>query len=544
MIIGLMSIAAVGYLVDYLATRGDVPRGAQVGGVDIGGMSPQEARATLDTELGDLAVRPVTVSAEQMSARFTPAEAGITPDWEATVAAAGEQSANPFTRLRGLITTYEVDIVSATDDARFSPALQRMGDSLSREPVDAQLRLEGGRVVTDAPVDGQQVDRKQLGERMISGWARPGGISVDAAVTPPAIDDAALRKAAEGPAAKAVSAPVMAHGREGTNGVIPTARMGEVVTFAPEDGKLATHVDHEAVRGMLAEGLAGGETPKKNAQVSFAGGGKSVTPHSDGVTVDWDKTLDGIDERITGSKDREFDAEYRDEPATYTTEMAQNATFDDVVGEFTTGGFSATSGTNIRRVAEQVNGAFIAPGDTFSLNGYTGPRGIAQGYVEGGIIIDGHAGKAVGGGISQFATTLYNASYFAGMGDIAHTPHSYYISRYPAGREATVYEGAIDLVFKNTLRNPVIIETSVSGDSVTVRLKGVKEVQVESISGGRWAQTEPKPKAVPGPNCAPSSGAPGFTTSDTRVVRDLSGNELSRETTTTVYDPQPIVRCG
>ena len=45
-------------------------------------------------------------------------------------------------------------------------------------------------------------------------------------------------------------------------------------------------------------------------------------------------------------------------------------------------------------------------------------------------------------------------------------------------------------------------------------------------------------------DCSPSSGAPGFTTSDTRVIKDLSGKEISRETTTTVYDPQPIVTCG
>ena len=110
---------------------------------------------------------------------------------------------------------------------------------------------------------------------------------------------------------------------------------------------------------------------------------------------------------------------------------------------------------NIRKTAEIVNGAMVAPGDTFSLNGYTGPRGAAQGFVESGIILNGRADKAVGGGISQFATTLYNAAYFAGMEDVAHTPHSYYISRYPAGREATVYEGAIDLKFKNTSQYPV-----------------------------------------------------------------------------------------
>ena len=88
------------------------------------------------------------------------------------------------------------------------------------------------------------------------------------------------------------------------------------------------------------------------------------------------------------------------------------------------------------------------------------------------------------------------------------------------------------------------IETSFGGGNITVRLKGTKTVEVESINNGRWAKTEPQPMSVPGSDCSPSSGSPGFTTSDTRIIKDLSGKELSRETKTTVYDPQPIVRCG
>ena len=65
------------------------------------------------------------------------------------------------------------------------------------------------------------------------------------------------------------------------------------------------------------------------------------------------------------------------------------------------------------------------------------------------MIQEGALAKAVGGGISQFATTLYNAAYFAGMGDVTHTPHSFYISRYPPGREATVFDGEIELAFSN-----------------------------------------------------------------------------------------------
>jgi vancomycin resistance protein YoaR len=261
------------------------------------------------------------------------------------------------------------------------------------------------------------------------------------------------------------------------------------------------------------------------------------------VEIDWEKTLDKLEDKLLDTRERHHDVTYNDRKATYNTEMAEKATFDDVMGEFSTDGFASDSGVNIRRVAEQVNGAIVLPGETFSLNGYTGPRGEAQGYVDAGVIQDGHADTAVGGGISQFATTLYNASYFAGMEDVAHTAHSYYISRYPAGREATVFEGAIDLQFKNTFDTPVLIQASADSSSVSVKLRGVRHVDVESIPGAKTNYTDPERIELEGDKCSASSGSRGFTTTDTRVVRDLSGREISRDTTTTKYDPSPIVTC-
>lgn len=165
--------------------------------------------------------------------------------------------------------------------------------------------------------------------------------------------------------------------------------------------------------------------------------------------------------------------------------------------------------------------------------------------MESGIINNGRPAVAVGGGISQFATTLYNASYFAGMEDAGHTEHSYYISRYPAAREATVFDGAIDLKFRNNTPYGVVIDAYADDSSVTVRLWSTKTVEVESITGDRTKPTEPKTVTLPkGKDCIASDGAPGFTTSDTRVIRDAkTGKEISRKTRTVKYDPIPIVTC-
>lgn len=544
-LLGLCVAVGAAMGIDAAVNGDELPRGTVVGGVEIGGMTPAAAEEALAGRLGERVAAPVTVTAGSREATFVPAEAGLAPDWAATVAQVGGRPLNPVTWVRGFFATTEFDVEATIDRAAFGPAVDRVQGDLTVAPADGAVALADARVRVTDPVVGQNVDRGELSGRMAGSWLDPAGITVAATEVQPAIGADAVARAAEGPAARAVSAPVVVHGRDGVDGVIDPARMGEVVTFAPKgagpEAELAPVVDAEAARAILGERLSETEREMRNARVTLGG---EVTPSVDGVAIDWDATLKDLDGRVVGDEPRELDAAYRDEPAVYTTEQARTATFDDGVGEFTTGGYSEASGTNIALTANMVNGAFVAPGETFSLNGYTGPRGAAQGFVESGVILNGRADKAVGGGISQFATTLYNAAYFAGMEDVAHTPHSYYISRYPAGREATVYEGAIDLVFKNTSPHPVIIEASAGGGTVTVRLLGVKTVDVESVNGGRWAPTSPPSLSLSGPDCTPSGGTPGFTTSDTRIIRDLSGAELSRETQTTVYDPQPVVTCS
>lgn len=543
-LIGLIALAAIAYGTDYFLNKDKVPRGATVGGVAIGGMTTPEAQSLLEAELGAATVEPVQIRAGELSAELLPAESGLSVNWADTVAAAGEQSLNPVTRLMGIFRDYEVDVVSDLDSATLEPTLDRVYDELTREPADATVSIASGAVETTPAINGQTIDRAQLDEEITGRWLDPAGIEVDAEITEPAILDSPVQEVAEGPAATAVAAPIVAHGRDEIDGIIPLERMAEVVTFHFEEGTFRTDVNMEAAQGILAESLGQTEAERQNAQITFPGGTKTVTPHVDGVEINWDETLADFPNRVTGEGEKEFEVAYIDDPASFTTEQAEAATFDETMGSFSTGGYSESSGVNIRLTAQMVNGAIVAPGETFSLNEFTGPRGAAQGFVEGGIIIDGRSGKAVGGGISQFATTLYNAAYFAGLEDVAHTPHSYYISRYPAGREATIYDGAIDLQFRNNTDKPIRIMAGMGDGELNVAIMGVKNVEVESVNGGRWAQTSPHTVSVPADECSPSSGAPGFTTSDTRIIRDLNGNEISRETQTTVYDPQPIVRCS
>jgi vancomycin resistance protein YoaR len=199
---------------------------------------------------------------------------------------------------------------------------------------------------------------------------------------------------------------------------------------------------------------------------------------------------------------------------------------------------------NIRRAAELINGIVVQPGETFSLDAATGPRTAANGYVEAGVIDDGRASRGIAGGASQVSTTLYNAAYFAGMTLVEHRAHSFYISRYPAGREATIATGAIDNRFRNDNPTPVLIRTQWTPSSVTVQIYGQRQFEVTGAFGPRTAPTQPNEVTLPaGDDCRPSNGAPGFTITDTRTLRNVSTGEQRKETITTRYNPSPRIIC-
>lgn len=136
--------------------------------------------------------------------------------------------------------------------------------------------------------------------------------------------------------------------------------------------------------------------------------------------------------------------------------------------------------TNIKRIADQTDGAVLQQGETFSLNDRTGPRTIENGYVPAPAIIGGEIYCCdhpvnIGGGTSQFSTTLFNAMFFGAYEDVYHKPHSLYIATYPQGREATINYDTIDLNFRNDTPTPMTIRTSHTETSVTVNIYGNNE---------------------------------------------------------------------
>lgn len=541
---GVFAVLALGYVADLTVSSGSVARGVTVAGVDIGGESRADAEAALHTALESRADQPVDVQAGDVSAQIVPAEAGLGIDWDATLDKAEEQPLNPFRRLASFFTTEEVGVESTRDDQVLMQAVDGLRPETDGETREGNIVFEGANPVPVSPSPGQALDGEGAADAIADEWAFGNTIDLPVEEAPITVTQAAVDQAMAEIAVPATSADLVVNGRDNSKAVLPRDQIGAVLSFAPDgNGGLEPRFAQEAAIGILAPQLVGTETEPKDAAVTLAGGAPSVVPGVVGDLVDWPKTLEELPKLVVDT--HTADAVYGEVPPALTTEEVQALGINEVIGEFTTDGFSADSGHNIRLAASEINGALVKPGDTFSLNGYTGSRGTAEGYIASGIIMNGRPDKAVGGGISQLATTLYNASYFAGMEDVAHQEHSYYISRYPEAREATVFEGVIDLKFKNTSDTGVLIQAFGDSSSVTVQIWGTKTVDVESITGDRSNPTEPDTVTLPaGAHCIESSGGPGFTSSDTRVITDHNtGAEISRNTRTVTYDPVPVVKC-
>ncbi|MCZ2814299.1 VanW family protein [Modestobacter sp. VKM Ac-2979] len=539
------------YGADLALAGGDVPRGTVVGGVDVSGLSPAAAAQRLEGDLAPKVAADHPVVADDVTGVLHPASAGIALDVPATVDAVDDQPLNPWTRLTSLFTDRDVDAVLTADETALAAQVEQLAATVDRAPVDATITLDGTEPTLVEPVDGRTLDRAGAAEAITATLAAGGAVDdpielpVDVTEVQVAAEEAA--RVLEETVVPALSAPVTVVGPAGSESVeVPVTAIAASLTFTPQDdGTLAVAVDPATLQAQMGEAFGVFGSPAQDARFEVSGDTIAVVPSVDGQGINPAQLADQLLPVLTEPAPRTVTGVLGPVPASLTTEQAQALGITEKVSSFTTEFTNQASGTNIRVVAAEVDGALVRPGETFSLNGYTGPRGTAQGYVPAAVISGGELSKAVGGGISQFATTMFNTVFFAGLEDVYHKPHSFYISRYPAGREATVYEGQIDLKWRNDTDTGIYVQTEWTPSSLTVTFWGTKYYDIESISSERRNIREPAvQEKVDEGNCTPQSGSRGFDITVTRVFRDLASQaELRREDFETRYAAEAIIHC-
>jgi vancomycin resistance protein YoaR len=520
--------------------------GVRVEGVELGGATRDEVGDRLDAVVRRAAEEPVTLVAEDRRETIAPHVAGYFVDLDTTAdRALASGRSGPvgglWSTISGLLATREVSLAQTVDRVQLGRSVATVAGRLGREAFPGELVIEPGTLAisTKPPRSGRLVDRPKLEQRLRAALVRRPRAPVQ---VPLRAQPVASRAAVDavGRAARAFLGQPLRLTGAGEPFEVSPGRMAGVLALVSRaggrgvrlgvgDARLATLVDEIAAKRDRPARSARIDTGDSDVKLDAKGDAswrprevkvRVLEPARSGRTVKRAELATAIESTIR--EDRHS--------VRLPTEVSEPAMSADgaravhsLIGTFTTYYVAGQPRvTNIRRIAADVDGTVVAPGARFSLNEIAGERTKAKGYVEAPYIAEGKIEPSIGGGVSQFSTTLYNAAYFAGLQIDGHRPHSFFIDRYPAGREATVNYPDIDMTWTNDTDTPVLIRTKTDEGAVTVRLYG--------DNGGR------RVRAQSGEHEPLTEG--DFAITVTRVVRYADGKE-QRQPFTTRYDKPP-----
>lgn len=541
---GVLAVACLGAA---WATAGRVPAGTTVSGVPIGGLGGEAAVQRLTSAL-DRHDAPVRISLAGAGASLDPAAAGLRFDPRPLVGDLVGFSLDPRRLWR---QAFGGPHLAPTTDGgqRLGSALRGIATDTDAPPTDAGVTFAGAQPQLRPGSPGRALDIAGASAAVRGGWlAAIGPLAVPTRTTQPRIDDATARRFIDTVVRPAVSGALLLRVGAGQVRLEPAAFAGTLGLVAGSGGPELS-VDGVALRRAVLRTDPGVETTPRDATVALRGGRPVVVPGAPGLMIDPPALADAVRTALSGPAPAAGDprtaavATNAVDPA-LTTQEAQALGITERVSTFATNLTDNPLRTdNLRVAARTVNGTLVLPGQIFSLNAVLGERTGAKGYHEAPAISGGRLVSDVGGGVSQMATTIFNNVFFSGMEDVFHKPHSFFISRYPEGREATVDWPTVDLKWRNDSPYGVLIQASVSGGQVHVSFWSTKMWEIKAEKGQRTNFRAPGTVFDPSPGCVAQAPNGGFDVTVRRLF--YRGGQLIRtETLHTTYIAEDHVICG
>ncbi len=549
---GLLLLAGGLYVAAYYAAGDKVPRGTTVAGVPIGGQTKAGAIRTLQAGLTDRVDRPIDVISGDHTGSVTPKQAGLSVDYASSVAEAGaERSWDPQWLWSYFTGGDDLEAVLNVDGTAQEQAIAAIDEAAGTKPKEGKVAFRNGSVKVTQPVTGESVDAEQAAAALTAAYlSDDGAAEIPLVEVDPDIDEADVRAAVDGFANPAVSGPIALKFGKSEVTLAP-AEFTKAITLEADNGELTPVVNYRRLDKFIDGKVSSGGAPV-DATVRLVDGQPKVIPAKPGVTYDPASVEEAFLDLVVAPEGKRT-AKVKSTVAEpdFTTKDAKALKIREQVSTFTTYyPYAEYRNVNIGRAAVLVNGTVLKPGETFSLNDVVGERTRENGFTEGFIISNGIFKEDLGGGVSQMATTAFNAMFFAGLKDIEHKPHSFYIDRYPVGREATVAWGAVDLRFQNDTPYGVLVEASVtpatpsSSGVVTVSMWSTKYWDITTSTSKRYNFTDPDTRTLRTEDCYPNTGYRGFEIDVKRFFRKPGKSELVRtQNFHTTYTPSDTVVC-
>ena len=542
-------------LVMYAGQR--LPHGTSVNGIDVGGMRPAAAERKLSAGLQSKASEPMTLSAAGLRTTLRPAEAGFTVDVPATVRQAHRASGwDPRTVWDHFAGGDDRGAVVHVDEAKLDAAITAFADEADEPAKQGSVTFQDGEADAHYPHKGLLVNRSVAATVVRSEFLHSEGsgrvVTLPTDVDEPDLTSYAVSQAMDSFGNPAVAAPVVV--RLAGEGVqLQPQDYTAALSMRTKDKALVPQLDERRILELLRPKMRQVDRAPKDARIVVRGGRPRVVPARGGVTFrDADVTRSFLDVLTRTGSERVLRVRSRPAHPRFTTAAARRLKVTERVSGFTTYfPYAAYRNVNISQAARRIDGTLLKPGETFSMNHAVGERTASNGFMKGFVIADGVFKRDFGGGVSQVASTTFNAAFFAGLQDVEHKAHSFYISRYPVGREATVVWPHTDLKFKNTTPYGVLVRESVTKatprhrGTVRVTMYSTKTWDIRTTKSARYALTRPRTRHLQGARCVPNKGSAGFDIDVRRLFYRHGSRTLDhREPMHTHYTPSDTVDCS
>ncbi len=452
-----------------------------VAGIDVGGMTTDEATEAIEAALTETTQQSVTVYLPDQTLTFSPQQDTVLIDVDQAVAEAyayGRVSSSPFAMARAIKaaqrTRNDIDITSAleVDTDYIYDMIETAAAQVETALVESQVvaDVDNHMITVTIGTVGQSLDTEELYELVYSAFVN-GDYS-----------DIEFNYDMEYPATIQLDTLYEQMSSDAVDAIYNTST-GSV--DAESTGYSPT-VDLDTANEQLATASAG-----------------------DVLVFTFEEVFPPV-----------------------TAEELEANLFKDVLYSYgTTYASNAGRTTNLRLACEAINGTVIQPGEVFSFNDVVGERTAAKGYQEAIVYVSGNSVSEVGGGICQVASTIYYCAMYADLEIVERTEHMYIVDYVPGGLDATVYWGSLDFQFRNSTDYPIQINAYLSGGKCWIELIGTDvdnyTVKIESVKTSTTAFDTIKTSDA----SAVQSGYTGYTYEITRYVYDSDGNLIRTDTT-------------
>jgi vancomycin resistance protein YoaR len=485
-VLALAIVVLGAWSVDLHAHEGKVLRRVTLAGRPVGNLDESRLRAVVAEIAGQVPGRPVVVVAPEGGFTVEASALGVVVAEGATTREAmrigrtGGPPAQLVAWMRSFTSDRKASVQVSVDSRAVFHTIDDKDPGPRTPPTEPSITYEKGELKAVEGKDGHGIDARDVIENLpkaaIDGTAIR--VEVDRGDVAPRFEDEAAERLAKELQAK-VSRP-MPVSAAGTKAMVPVATQRSWIRSRVEDDELVPTLHDESVLTDLRKLLTDAGEPAVETRFTVEGGAVQIIPGKSGTRCCGASAVDLVegamfDDDTTPPNELPLTEREPD----LTVAEAEQLGVKEPISVFTTKHPAGQPRVvNIHRIADLLQGRLIQPGKTFSVNDAIGKRTVEKGFVLAPVIANGEHDEDIGGGISQMATTLFNAAFFAGLDFGEYQSHSLYISRYPYGREATMGFPHPDLQIKNTSSFGVLIWPTYDSTSLTVTLYSTKFADV------------------------------------------------------------------